>query len=71
MAKAGLLSERERLPTVSLVYLLLPRGYRDLLGVAREGGQLERAQEQPERFDGRRRAGLRQRHVPTSASSVS
>ncbi len=28
LSKSGLLSERERLPTVSLVYILLPRGYR-------------------------------------------
>jgi hypothetical protein len=28
LAKSGLLSERERLPTVSLVYILRPRGYR-------------------------------------------
>jgi hypothetical protein len=28
LAKSGLLSERERLPTVSLVYVLLPDGYR-------------------------------------------
>src|SRR5438270_13973120 len=28
LAKSGLLSERERLPTVSLVYILQPRGYR-------------------------------------------
>jgi hypothetical protein len=28
LAKSGLLSERERLPTLSLIYVLLPRGYR-------------------------------------------
>jgi len=28
LAKSGLLSERERLPTMSLVFILLPRGYR-------------------------------------------
>src|SRR2546422_77957 len=28
LAKSGLLSERERLPTISLVYFLLPPGYR-------------------------------------------
>src|SRR5215470_4715400 len=28
LAKSGLLSERERLPTMSLVYILRPRGYR-------------------------------------------
>jgi hypothetical protein len=28
LAKSGLLSERERLPTVALVFILLPRGYR-------------------------------------------
>ena len=32
LAKSALLSERERLPTVSLVYILLPRGYK------RQGG---------------------------------
>jgi hypothetical protein len=33
LSKSGLLSERERLPTVSLVYVLRPRGYRP------QGGQ--------------------------------
>ena len=33
LAKAGLLSQRERLPTVCLVFVLLPRGYRP------QGGQ--------------------------------
>ena len=28
LSKSGMLSERERLPTVSLVYILRPRGYR-------------------------------------------
>src|SRR5215831_6580820 len=32
LAKSGLLSERERLPTLSLLYVLLPRGYRSLRG---------------------------------------
>src|SRR5438477_10207686 len=32
LAKPGLLSERERLPTVSLVYVLRPRGYRPQSG---------------------------------------
>ena len=32
LVKSGLLSERERLPTVSLVYVLLPRGYRSQRG---------------------------------------
>jgi hypothetical protein len=32
LAKSGLLSERERLPTLSLVYILLPRGYRPQQG---------------------------------------
>ncbi len=32
LAKSGLLSEREKLPTVSLVYILLPRGYRPQSG---------------------------------------
>jgi len=41
LAKSGLLSERERLPTVSLVYVLLPRGYRPQRGTFRlkVGGQ--------------------------------
>jgi hypothetical protein len=37
LAKSGLLSERERLPTVSLLYILRPRGYR------RQGGNLRLA----------------------------
>jgi hypothetical protein len=32
LAKSGLLSERERLPTVSLIYVLLPAGYRSQRG---------------------------------------
>jgi hypothetical protein len=32
LAKSGLLSERERLPTVSVVFILLPRGYRAQAG---------------------------------------
>jgi hypothetical protein len=32
LSKSGLLSERERLPTVSLVYMLRPRGYRPQQG---------------------------------------
>jgi hypothetical protein len=32
LAKSGLLSERERLPTLSLVYVLLPRGYQPQQG---------------------------------------
>lgn len=35
LAKSGLLSERQRLPTVSLVYVLLPRGYRPQQGAMR------------------------------------
>jgi hypothetical protein len=37
LSKSGLLSERERLPTVSLVYILRPRGYRP------QGGQFRLA----------------------------
>jgi hypothetical protein len=37
LSKSGLLSERERLPTVSLVYVLRPRGYRP------QGGQFRLA----------------------------
>jgi hypothetical protein len=40
LAKSGLLSERERLPTVSLVYVLRPRGYRP------QGGQFRLAVEE-------------------------
>src|SRR5437660_11241641 len=32
LSKSGLLSERERLPTVSVVYILRPRGYRPQAG---------------------------------------
>jgi hypothetical protein len=32
LAKAGMLSEREQLPTLSVVYVLRPRGYKDLNG---------------------------------------
>jgi hypothetical protein len=32
LAKSGLLSERERLPTLALVFILLPRGYRSQSG---------------------------------------
>ncbi len=32
LAKSGLLSERERLPTVALVYVLLPKGYHSQRG---------------------------------------
>jgi hypothetical protein len=32
LAKSGLLSERERLPTRSLLFILLPRGYRSMHG---------------------------------------
>jgi hypothetical protein len=32
LAKSGLLSERERLPTVSAVFILLPQGYRAQAG---------------------------------------
>jgi hypothetical protein len=32
LAKSGLLSERERLPTLSLIFILLPQGYRDQHG---------------------------------------
>ena len=35
LAKSGLLSERERLPTRSLVFVLLPQGYRDQDGTFR------------------------------------
>lgn len=35
LAKSALLSERERLPTVSLVYVLLPRRYRPQGGTLR------------------------------------
>jgi hypothetical protein len=35
LAKSGLLSEREHLPTLSLVYVLLPRGYRAQSGTFR------------------------------------
>jgi hypothetical protein len=35
LAKSGLLSERERLPVCSLVYVLLPRGYREQGGTFR------------------------------------
>jgi hypothetical protein len=35
LAKSGLLSERERLPTVSLVFVLLPRGYHSREGLFR------------------------------------
>jgi hypothetical protein len=35
LAKSGLLSERERLPTLSLVYVLLPRGYQKQRGTFR------------------------------------
>src|SRR5205823_864888 len=34
LAKSGLLSQRERLPTVCLAFVLLPRGFRS------QGGQL-------------------------------
>src|SRR5207253_4814945 len=37
LSKSGLLSERERLPTVSVVYILRPRGYRP------QGGQFRLA----------------------------
>jgi hypothetical protein len=40
LAKSGLLSARERLPTVSLVYVLRPRGYRP------QGGQFRLAVEE-------------------------
>jgi predicted transposase YdaD len=42
LAKSGLLSERERLPTVSVVYILRPRGYRP------QGGQFRLAVEEQE-----------------------
>jgi hypothetical protein len=32
LARSGLLSERERLATVSVLYILLPRGYRPQQG---------------------------------------
>src|SRR5262249_55207659 len=32
LAKSGLLSERERLPTLTLMFVLLPRGYRSQRG---------------------------------------
>ena len=32
LAKSGLLSERERLPTRSLIFVLIPQGYRDQQG---------------------------------------
>src|SRR5439155_22489982 len=35
LAKSGLLSERERLPTCSLVFILLPLGYREQGGTFR------------------------------------
>lgn len=35
LAKSGLLSERERVPTVSLLYVLLPRGYKSHEGTFR------------------------------------
>src|SRR5258707_111911 len=35
LAKSALLSERERLPTMSLVYVLRPRGYHDTGGTHR------------------------------------
>src|SRR5438552_3449918 len=35
LAKSGLLSERERLPTVSLVFVLRPRGYKPQRGKLR------------------------------------
>jgi len=35
LAKSALLSERERLPTLSLVFVLLPEGYRDQRGTFR------------------------------------
>ena len=37
LAKSGLLSERERLPVVSLVFYLRPDGYRPLGGAAPSG----------------------------------
>jgi hypothetical protein len=37
LAKSGLLSERERLPTLSLIYVLLPRGYQPQHGKLRLG----------------------------------
>jgi hypothetical protein len=40
LSKSGLLSERERLPTVSVVYVLRPRGYRP------QGGQFRLAVEE-------------------------
>src|SRR6516225_43242 len=40
LSKSGLLSERERLPTVSVVYILRPRGYRP------QGGQFRLAVEE-------------------------
>ena len=59
LAKSGMLSERERLPTVSLVYILAPRGYRPQGGqfrLAVEGGPTQQVwfreiclwQQQPE-----------------------
>ena len=35
LAKSGLLSERERVPTLSLIYILLPRGYHSQEGTFR------------------------------------
>jgi hypothetical protein len=35
LSKSGLLSERERLPTRSLIFVLLPQGYRDQQGTFR------------------------------------
>ena len=37
LAKSGLLSERERVPTISLVYVLLPPGYRPQGGTLKLG----------------------------------
>jgi hypothetical protein len=35
LAKSGLLSERERLPTRSLIFVLLPQGYKEQNGAFR------------------------------------
>jgi hypothetical protein len=46
LAKSGLLSERERLPTLSLIFVLLPRGYRKQQGTFQLKIQLLRKTQQ-------------------------
>ena len=41
VAKSGLLSERERLPTRSLIFILTPQGYHEQGGTSRLGTSLE------------------------------